>query len=46
METFGTSDDHDGDGERSASVKSINQLMNDWSYCRLTEWMFSKNPEK
>ena len=37
---MGTSDDHSGDGERSASVKSVNQLMNISSYSRIKEWMF------
>jgi len=40
MEYFGTTDDHGGDGERSASGKSINQLMNNSSYSRIKEWMF------
>jgi len=37
---LGTSDGHGGDGERSASVKSMKQFMNNSSYCRIKEWMF------
>jgi hypothetical protein len=39
-EYSGTSDNHGGDGEFSASVKSVNQLMNISNYCRITELRF------
>jgi hypothetical protein len=37
LDTF---DDHSGDGERSASVKSINYFMNYSKYCGLKELRF------
>jgi hypothetical protein len=43
---LGTSDDHGGDGEGSASVKSMKQLINNSSYCRTKErTFFEKNSE-
>jgi hypothetical protein len=37
---LGTSDDNGGDGELSASVKSMKQLINNSGYCRIKERMF------
>jgi hypothetical protein len=43
---LGTSDGSGGDGEGSASVKSMKQLINNSSYCRIKERMFfEKNSE-
>jgi len=39
---LGTWDGHGGDGERSASVKTVNQLLNNSSYCRIKELRFSE----